>query len=57
MLDQGKKEYNHRVKMCYRASEINLEIDDVVQEYIHSEQKKIDVRGPVFLGLSYKVID
>lgn len=57
MLDQGKKEYNHRVKMCYRASEVNLEIDDVVQEYIHSEQKKIDVRGPVFLGLSYEVIE
>lgn len=57
MLDQGIKEYVHRVKMCYRASEINLEVGDVILEFIHSKQKKIDLRGPVFLGLSFKVID
>ncbi|MGV9173929.1 MAG: O-phosphoserine--tRNA ligase, partial [Promethearchaeia archaeon] len=57
MLDQGKEEYKQRVKMCYRASEVNLDIDDVVQEFIHSQQNKIDVRGPVFLGLKFRVID
>ncbi|MFO8018267.1 MAG: O-phosphoserine--tRNA ligase [Promethearchaeia archaeon] len=57
MLDQGKKQYKHRVKMCYRASEVNLEIDDVVQEFIHSQQKKIDIRGPVFLGLKFQITD
>ncbi|MFX1236943.1 MAG: O-phosphoserine--tRNA ligase [Promethearchaeota archaeon] len=55
MLDQGKKQYEHRVKMCYRASEVNLELDDVVLEFIHSKQKKFDVRGPVFLGLSFNI--
>ncbi|MFX1257173.1 MAG: O-phosphoserine--tRNA ligase [Promethearchaeota archaeon] len=57
MLDQNKTEYEHRVKMCYRASEVNLVIDDIILEFIHSKQKKIDIRGPVFFGLSFKVID
>jgi len=55
LLDQNKRSYEHRVKMCYRASEINLNIDDIIMEYIHSNQKKIDVRGPIFLGLKFKV--
>jgi O-phosphoseryl-tRNA synthetase len=57
MLDQDKEEYAHRVKMCYRAAEVNIEVDDIVLEFIHSKQKKIDIRGPVFLGLSFKVIN
>ena len=57
LLEQDILEYEHRVKMCYRASEINLEIEDVVLEFIHSKQNKVDVRGPVFLGLSYRVLD
>ena len=57
MLDQNKTNYEHRVKMCYRASEINTEVDDIILEYIHSKQKKIDIRGPVFIGLSFKIID
>ncbi len=55
MLDQEKKDHEHRIKMCYRASEVNLELDDIVLEFIHSRQKKIDIRGPVFIGLSFKV--
>jgi len=55
LLDQNKASYNHRVKMVYRASEVNIEVDDIFMEYIHSNQKKIDIRGPVFLGLSFKV--
>lgn len=56
LLEQGIDNYEHRVKMCYRASEINVELDDIILEYIHSNQKKVDIRGPVFLGLSFKVI-
>jgi len=57
LLDQDINSYDHRVKMCYRASEVNLELDDIVLEFIHSKQKKIDIRGPVFLGLSFNMID
>jgi O-phosphoseryl-tRNA synthetase len=56
LLDQSKSDYEHRVKMCYRASEINIEVDDIILEYIHSKQKKIDIRGPVFIGLSFTII-
>lgn len=57
LLDQGKDNCEHRVKMCYRASEVNIELDDIILEYIHSKQKKVDIRGPVFIGLSFKVIN
>ena len=57
LLDQNKDSYEHRVKMCYRASEVNLELDDIILEFIHSKQKKVDIRGPVFLGLTFKVIN
>jgi len=57
MLDQDKTEYEQRIKICYRASEVNLELDDIVLEFIHSKQKKIDIRGPIFIGLSFKVIN
>jgi O-phosphoseryl-tRNA synthetase len=57
MLDQNKSGYEHRVKMCYRASEVNIIIEDIILEYIHSKQKKVDIRGPVFVGLSFKIID
>jgi O-phosphoseryl-tRNA synthetase len=54
---QKIKDYEHRVKVCYRASEVNLEVDDMILEYIHSKQKKVDIRGPVFVGLSFKIIE
>ena len=56
MIDQNKKEYEHRVKMVARAAEVNVQVDDIVLEYIHSKQKKVDVRGPVFVGLTFKVL-
>jgi len=40
--------------MCYRSSEVNIELEDIIMEYIQSKQKKIDIRGPVFIGLSFK---
>jgi O-phosphoseryl-tRNA synthetase len=55
LLEQNKKSFEHRVKMCYRASEVNIDIDDIIMEYIHSSQNKIDIRGPVFIGLSFHV--
>ncbi|MFW9939270.1 MAG: hypothetical protein ACFFD5_16635, partial [Candidatus Thorarchaeota archaeon] len=55
LLEQGIFNYDHRVKMCYRASEVNMELDDIVLEFIHSKQKKIDIRGPVFIGLTFNV--
>ncbi|MFX1234675.1 MAG: O-phosphoserine--tRNA ligase [Promethearchaeota archaeon] len=57
LLDQNQISYEYRLKICYRASEVNLVINDKILEYIHSKQKKIDIRGPVFIGLSFNVIN
>ncbi len=57
LLEQNKNEHEYRVKMCYRASEVNLELDDIFLEFIHAKQKKFDIRGPVFLGLSFHVVE
>ncbi|MFX1498585.1 MAG: O-phosphoserine--tRNA ligase [Promethearchaeota archaeon] len=57
LLEQNKTSYEYRLKICYRASEVNLEINDKILEYIHSKQKKVDIRGPVFIGLSFNAID
>ncbi|MEJ2250243.1 MAG: O-phosphoserine--tRNA ligase [Candidatus Lokiarchaeota archaeon] len=57
LLDQNKEYFEYRVKMCYRASEVNVEIDNIILEYIHSQQKKVDIRGPVFVSLKFIIKD
>ena len=57
LVEESKIEYDYRIKVVYRASEINITIDEVIMNYIHSNQKKVDIRGPVFVGLSFKVIN
>ena len=57
LLEQDKKSHEHRVKMSKRASEVNIEVDDIILAYVHSKQKKVDIRGPIFVGLSFKVND
>jgi O-phosphoseryl-tRNA synthetase len=56
LLDQNIENYDYRVKMCYRASEVNLMLDDIFMEYLWNNQKKFDIRGPVFIGLSFNTI-
>lgn len=41
-----------RVKIVKALSDVNLKIDPVVRRFITSNNKKIDIRGPVFLGAS-----
>ncbi|NHJ24227.1 MAG: O-phosphoserine--tRNA ligase [Candidatus Lokiarchaeota archaeon] len=57
LLDQKIEFYEHRVKMCYRASEVNLTLDDIIMEFLWNSQKKFDIRGPVFIGLSFETIE
>jgi O-phosphoseryl-tRNA synthetase len=44
----GKARAKLRVRGVKLPSDINLEVDEVAQQYITSKQKTIDVRGPVF---------
>ena len=43
-----------RIKMVRRPSDINLQINDLIRYYINSKNKKIDIRGPVFIGITCK---
>ncbi|MCX8170258.1 MAG: hypothetical protein N3D72_04125, partial [Candidatus Methanomethyliaceae archaeon] len=45
-----------RVRMVKLLSDINLMLTDVGMRYITSKRGKIDVRGPVFIGISSKVV-
>ena len=44
-------EYSLRVKMAKLPSDVNIKVGEVAERYITSAKKKIDVRGPVFIGI------
>jgi O-phosphoseryl-tRNA synthetase len=48
---------NVQVKMAKLPSDINLKIDEYAMRFITDNKKKIDVRGPVFLGVRSIVED
>jgi O-phosphoseryl-tRNA synthetase len=51
MLKEPERERDVvRVKIAKYPSDVNLKIDPVVRRFITSNNKKIDIRGPVFLG-------
>ncbi|MHA1269786.1 MAG: O-phosphoserine--tRNA ligase [Candidatus Helarchaeota archaeon] len=52
---ESQKELKFRIKMVKRPSDINLQINDPIRYFITSNNKKIDIRGPVFIGITCKV--
>jgi len=48
---EGKKEVLIEVKDAKSLTDVNLQIDDVVKRYIESNNKKIDIRGPIFVWI------
>lgn len=53
----GEKKVNVRIRVVKTPSDVNIKISDVAQRYITSKEKKIDVRGPVFIGIKAKIFD
>ncbi len=51
----GKKEGEVKVKIVRSASDINVKISDSLRKFIMDKKKKIDIRGPVFISLTFKV--
>ena len=47
-VKDGKKLMETRVRIVKVPSEINIRIKPLIQHYITSNKKKIDIRGPVF---------
>jgi O-phosphoseryl-tRNA synthetase len=51
----GERKIDIRIKMAKLPSDVNLLIDEVAQRYIMSKRLKIDVRGPVFIGVKAEI--
>ncbi|MHA1896270.1 MAG: O-phosphoserine--tRNA ligase, partial [Promethearchaeota archaeon] len=43
--------WSHRVRIPRHLSEINIQIDEKAIYFINSKNKKINIRGPVFIGV------
>jgi O-phosphoseryl-tRNA synthetase len=50
-IDEGKDKVLTEVKDVKSLTDINLQIEDVVRQYIKSINKKIDIRGPAFVWI------
>lgn len=57
MVVSGKEEVTVRVPIVRSLSDINLRLNDVALNYITSNNKAIDVRGPVFCTITCKIKD
>lgn len=56
-LKTGLKTVNIRVRMARRLSDINLELSEIARRFITNRKKKINVTGPVFLGVRAEIIE
>ncbi len=54
-LRLGRKSVRVRVKMAKNPSDVNIKIGDVARRYITSNNKKIEITGPVFIGVRGKI--
>ncbi|MEE8168753.1 MAG: O-phosphoserine--tRNA ligase [Candidatus Hydrothermarchaeales archaeon] len=54
-VDEGKNEVSVRVKGVKLPSDINLRIGEPAMRYITGSNKRIDVRGPVFLSVAARI--
>jgi len=55
-ISAGDVDVDVRVKIAKLPSDVNLSIDEVGQRYITARKAKIDVRGPVFVGIKAKIM-
>ncbi|MHA1595392.1 MAG: O-phosphoserine--tRNA ligase [Candidatus Baldrarchaeia archaeon] len=57
IVRRGEKEFSMRVRIVRGLSDINLKLQKAALHYITSKGSKIDIRGPVFVGITVKVDD
>ena len=55
--ETGKRRINLRVRLARRPSDINIKIGDVARRYIMSRKKKIEISGPLFIGIRAEITD
>jgi len=53
----GRKDVNARVRMAKHPSDVNVKISDVARRYVTSKKRKIEIGGPVFIGVRAEIAD
>jgi len=51
----GGKSVNVRVRMAKHPSDINVKVSDIARRFITSKKKKIEIGGPVFIGVRAEI--
>ncbi len=57
MIVSGSNESQFRTTLAKSLSDVNLKLEDVAMNYITSNNKVIDIRGPIFCTITFEVID
>ena len=52
-----RKKVDLRVRLARRPSDINIKIGEPARRYITNQKKRIEVSGPVFVGIRAEIID
>lgn len=52
----GEKEAKVKVEIVRSAGDINVKISDSLRKFIMDRNKKIDIRGPVFILITMKIL-
>jgi len=56
-IKTGRNGFSLWVRQARRPSDINIEISEVARRYMTSQKKKIEISGPVFVGIRAEVSD
>ena len=51
----GRKDVNVRVRMAKHPSDVNVKVGGVARRYITNKKKKIEIAGPVFIGVRAEI--
>ena len=51
----GPQNEEIRVKFVKRPAEINFDMDEKIRDFITAQSKKIDIKGPVFVGIKIEI--
>ena len=56
-VKSGRKDYDLRIRLARRPSDINININDVARRFIMNKKKRIETTGPVFIGVRAEISD
>ena len=54
-VESGMEDVDVRVRIAKRPSDVNIRISDVARRYITGKKRKIDIAGPVFIGVRAEI--